>query len=107
MNDLRPVDPVRHTSFVLAVPKELPVTTVPTWSPMPRQRPGQHVLCRLGIGSLVHLVSELFKLEAGIDVQMIPYNGQPPAIADLLAEPGAVHGDRRIAGPAADRCQGN
>lgn len=83
--DLAPVIRFGATSFVLAVPAELPVASVPELVDYARAHEGELSYAGSGIGSLVHLVSELFKLDAGIDVQMIPYNGQPPAIADLLA----------------------
>ena len=38
-----------------------------------------------GNGNLTHLAAELFKSMAEIDMVHIPYNGGPPAIADLLA----------------------
>ena len=85
MTDLQPVIRFGSTSFVIAVPSELPVNTVEELVAYAKERPGDLSYAGSGIGSLVHLVSELFKLEAGIDVAMIPYNGQPPAIADLLA----------------------
>jgi tripartite-type tricarboxylate transporter receptor subunit TctC len=85
MQDFAPVIRFGSTSFVLAVPSALPVATVAELVDYANAREGELSYAGSGIGSLVHLVSELFKLEAGIDVTMIPYNGQPPAIADLLA----------------------
>lgn len=85
MKDLAPVIRFGSTSFVFAVPAELPVASVAEFVEYAKEHEGELSYAGSGIGSLVHLVSELFKLEAGIDVQMIPYNGQPPAIADLLA----------------------
>lgn len=83
--DFEPVIRFGSTSFVIAVPSALPVNSVEELVAYAKDRPGELSYAGSGIGSLVHLVSELFKLEAGIDVAMIPYNGQPPAIADLLA----------------------
>lgn len=85
LTDLAPVIRFGDTSFVLAVPAELPVTSVAELVDYAKEHQGELSYAGSGIGSLVHLVSELFKLDAGIDVQMIPYQGQPPAIADLLA----------------------
>lgn len=85
LTDLAPVIRFGATSFVLAVPAELPIASVAELVDYAKAHEDELSYAGSGIGSLVHLVSELFKLEAGIDVQMIPYNGQPPAIADLLA----------------------
>ena len=38
-----------------------------------------------GIGSPTHLAGELFKTETGADIVHVPYRGQGPAAADLLA----------------------
>jgi tripartite-type tricarboxylate transporter receptor subunit TctC len=38
-----------------------------------------------GIGSPTHLAGELFKIETGADIVHVPYRGQGPAAADLLA----------------------
>jgi tripartite-type tricarboxylate transporter receptor subunit TctC len=37
------------------------------------------------IGSMHHLLMELFRLRAGVKVNMIPYKGTGPAIVDLMA----------------------
>lgn len=37
------------------------------------------------VGSMHHLLMELFRLRAGIKVNMIPYKGTGPAIVDLMA----------------------
>ena len=83
--DLVPVIRFGSTSFVLAVPPDLGVKTVDELVAYAKEHQGELSYAGSGVGSLVHLVSELFKLENGLDIQMIPYNGQPPAIADLLA----------------------
>jgi tripartite-type tricarboxylate transporter receptor subunit TctC len=38
-----------------------------------------------GVGSGPHLAGELFKMMAGVDLLHVPYRGQGPATADLLA----------------------
>jgi tripartite-type tricarboxylate transporter receptor subunit TctC len=92
--DSLPFDPIKSfeavakfgsTPFVIAVPAALPVSTVAEFVDYAKKHKGQMSYAGSGIGSLVHLASEMFKLEAGIDMTLIPYNGQPPAIADLLA----------------------
>ncbi|EBW2353246.1 tripartite tricarboxylate transporter substrate binding protein [Salmonella enterica subsp. enterica serovar Enteritidis] len=85
LKDLAPVIRFGSTSFVLAVPTEVPASNVAEFVAYAKEHKGELSYAGSGIGSLVHLVSELFKIDADIDVQMIPYNGQPPAIADLLA----------------------
>jgi tripartite-type tricarboxylate transporter receptor subunit TctC len=38
-----------------------------------------------GIGVLPHLIGELFKARAGLDIVHVPYKGGAPSITDLLA----------------------
>lgn len=37
-----------------------------------------------GNGTLAHLVGELWKRKAGLDMQHIPYRGAAPAMTDLI-----------------------
>ncbi|WP_252720218.1 tripartite tricarboxylate transporter substrate-binding protein, partial [Acinetobacter baumannii] len=37
-----------------------------------------------GVGTSVHLLSELFRLEAGFEAVHVPYRGGAPAVNDLL-----------------------
>jgi tripartite-type tricarboxylate transporter receptor subunit TctC len=42
-----------------------------------------------GIGSAIHMTSELFRMMTGLDLIHVPYRGEGPAVADLLG--GQVH----------------
>lgn len=81
--DLIPVVRVGNTTFVMVVPKDVPVATLEEFVAYAKQNDLTYAAS--GIGSLVHLGSEMFKLQAGIELQGIPYNGQPPAVTDVLA----------------------
>jgi tripartite-type tricarboxylate transporter receptor subunit TctC len=82
--DLIPVAKVGNTSFVMVVPKALPVSNFKEFVAYAKEKKGQLTYAGSGIGSLVHLGTEMFKLKAGIDMLMVPYNGQPPAVTDVL-----------------------
>ena len=47
--------------------------------------PGRITYGSAGNGSISHIVGESFKKEAGIDLLHVPYKGNGPAMADLLA----------------------
>ena len=49
-----------------------------------RANPGQLNIGSINIGSTQNLTAELFKTTAGVDVQIIPYNGSPAVISALL-----------------------
>jgi tripartite-type tricarboxylate transporter receptor subunit TctC len=81
--DLVPVAQVGSTTFVMVVPKDVPVETLDEFIAYAKEN--DLAYAGSGRGSLVHLGSEMFKLTAGVDLRMIPYNGQPPAVTDVLA----------------------
>lgn len=69
---------------VLVVPSELPAKSLDQFVKMVRASPGKYNYGNPGIGSSLHMNSEMFKLAAGIDLQSVVYKGQPPALLGLL-----------------------
>ncbi|WPB84320.1 Bug family tripartite tricarboxylate transporter substrate binding protein [Sediminicoccus rosea] len=49
-----------------------------------RARPGALRYGSPGTGSYLHMSFELFKREAGVNIEHVPYRGSAPAMADLL-----------------------
>lgn len=62
-----------------------------------RAHPGKLNLATPQIGTTQQLAAELFKTSAGVDVQVVPFNGTPPAITALLG--GQVDAALDILGP--------
>ncbi len=83
--DLAPISLVASAPFVLVVHPSLPVRTVNDLIAMAKARPGQLFYASTGNGGSPHLATELFKLQAKIDIVHIPYKGTPPAVTDLIA----------------------
>jgi tripartite-type tricarboxylate transporter receptor subunit TctC len=86
-------DPVRDFAGVsliatlpqmLVVHPSLPVKSVKELIALARARPGQLNCGSSGNGSGSHLALELFNRMAGVRIMRIPYNGDGPAIIDLL-----------------------
>ncbi|HYF18473.1 MAG TPA: tripartite tricarboxylate transporter substrate binding protein [Ramlibacter sp.] len=50
-----------------------------------RARPGQLTFASAGAGSGPHILGELFKQHANVDILHIPYKGAAPALQDLMA----------------------
>ena len=50
-----------------------------------RAQPGKLSYASGGLGTTSHLAGELFKSTAKVDIVHVPYKGNSPAIADLLA----------------------
>jgi len=70
--------------FLFVVPTQLPTPTLKDFIAYAKARPGEISYAGSSRGTVVHLASELFKHDAGIRMEMIGYQGQPSAIADLL-----------------------
>ncbi|MDP1907840.1 MAG: tripartite tricarboxylate transporter substrate binding protein, partial [Hyphomicrobium sp.] len=62
-----------------------PFNTVPEFIAYAKKHPGKVTFSTAGVGTGTHLVAELFKTVAGIDMLHVPYKGSAPALNDLIA----------------------
>lgn len=85
LKDFQPVGNMGTSSFVFVVPAELPVSSLKEFVAYAKARPGQLSYGGTSAGSVTHLSTEMFKRAAGIEMEMIPYAGIPPALTDLVA----------------------
>ena len=85
VKDFVPIALLIATPLVLTVNPALPVHSLPELVAYARTHPGQISLGTQGYGTAPHLLGELLKLEAGIDIVHVPYRGTAPALADLMA----------------------
>jgi tripartite-type tricarboxylate transporter receptor subunit TctC len=69
---------------VMEVNPAVPATTVPEFIAYAKANPGKLSFASSGKGSSPHVVGELFKMMAGIDMVHVPYRGGAPALIDLL-----------------------
>ena len=69
---------------MLVVHPSLPVKSVKDLIALAKARPGELNCGSSGNGSGSHLALELFNRMAGVRIMRIPYNGDGPAIIDLL-----------------------
>jgi tripartite-type tricarboxylate transporter receptor subunit TctC len=83
--DLAPVSLVAVIPNLMVVPAGSPVRNVAEFIAMAKARPGALNYGSAGIGSSLHLIGELFKRSAGIDMRHVPYSGAAPAMNDLIA----------------------
>jgi tripartite-type tricarboxylate transporter receptor subunit TctC len=79
VKDLVPIVVTSTQPNVLAVNAALPIKNVAELVAYAKAHPGKLSYASVGNGSSSHLAMELFKSEAGIDAQHIPFNGSPPA----------------------------
>ncbi len=69
----------------LMIHPSLPVQTVQEFIAYAKANPDKLSYASQGNGSTAHLTAELFKLKTGTRMVHVPYKGDAPAMADLLA----------------------
>ena len=70
---------------VMEVNLSVPAHTVPEFIAYAKANPGRLSFASSGKGTSPHVVGELFKMMAGIDMVHVPYRGGAPAMIDLLS----------------------
>jgi tripartite-type tricarboxylate transporter receptor subunit TctC len=83
--DLAAIGLVLLVPNVIFVTPSLPVRTLRELVAHAKARPGQLNIGSSGSGTSLHLIGELLKLEAGIDLTHVPFRGAPPMLADTIA----------------------
>ena len=83
INDFAPIARVGIAPYVLVAHPSLPARSAKELIQIARARPGQ-VTCAFG-GSASQLAAELFKSTAQIDLLIVPYKGNAPAVAAVFS----------------------
>jgi tripartite-type tricarboxylate transporter receptor subunit TctC len=73
------------TNNVLAVRTTLPVKSVPELISYARANPGKVNFASPGHGTPPHMIGEMFKQRAGIDITHVPYRGTAAALTDMIS----------------------
>jgi tripartite-type tricarboxylate transporter receptor subunit TctC len=79
-----PIALVAESSNILVVNPSVPATSVQELVAYAKANPGKVNFSSGGIGVLPHLIGEMFKARAGIEIVHVPYRGGGPSIADVL-----------------------
>jgi tripartite-type tricarboxylate transporter receptor subunit TctC len=82
--DFAPVGLIATSALVVLVHPSLPVKNLKELIALAKQQPGQLNFASAGVGSGMHLGTELFELMAEVKLTHIPYKGTGPALTDLL-----------------------
>lgn len=85
LTQLAPVGLIANAYQVLAVHPGVPANNVAELVALAKAQPGKLAYASGGAGTPLHLVPELFKLAAGIDLLNVPYKGSSPAALSVLA----------------------
>ena len=85
VRDFAPVTQFIATQLFLAINPKVPANNVRELIAYARAQPGKLNYGSTGIGSGAHLISEMLKIETGIDVVHVPYKGDAPLMPALLS----------------------
>jgi tripartite-type tricarboxylate transporter receptor subunit TctC len=89
LKDFTPITNVAIFPLLLVAHPSLPAKTLPQLLALARSGSMELNYASPGVGNSGHLAGELLNHMAGVRITHVPYKGQGPAIADLLA--GQVH----------------
>jgi len=84
VRDVAPVSGVVSFPMVITVRAQSPIKTLPDLIAYAKANPGKLNIGTPPIGSPQDVAGELFKMETGTSVLIVPYRGGPPAITDAL-----------------------
>lgn len=79
--DFIPVGQITRAANILVTPNTLPVKNVKDLVALAKRQPGVMTYGTSGAGSMSHLVGELFKRRAGVDIVTVPFQGGVYSIA--------------------------
>ena len=85
VRDFAPVGLLAQSPFLLLANNALGVADVRELVALAKARPGGLNYASFGNGTSNHLVGELFKATAGVDIAHVPYRGSGPMMTDLVA----------------------
>jgi tripartite-type tricarboxylate transporter receptor subunit TctC len=97
LKDFAPVSMLATFDLAIVVNARSALRTLGDFLAEARERPGKLNLGMAQVGTTQNLAAELFKTVAGIDVQVVPFNGTPPAVTALLG--GQIDAVLDILGP--------
>lgn len=83
--DLAPVSQVTSAPFMIFASARLPVTTPQELIAYAKERPGQLNYASSGVGSGLHLMGELFRSVADVNIVHVPFKGMGQAAPEIAS----------------------
>jgi tripartite-type tricarboxylate transporter receptor subunit TctC len=84
LKDFAPIALLARVPIVLVVNSAVPARSVAELVALARAQPGKLNYGSIGTGSTGHLLGELLRRRAGIDIVHVPYKGAAPGVTALL-----------------------
>ena len=85
VKDFEPVTPFATVAYVWVAHPEFQAKSMKELIDMARAKPGAIAYASAGNGTLNHLLGEMLKTQAGIDLLHIPYKGASASATDVIA----------------------
>jgi tripartite-type tricarboxylate transporter receptor subunit TctC len=83
MRDLSPISLIGWTGYLFVVAPDFPARTMAEAVAVLRANPGRCSAGNPGVGTVAHLITELFAMQVGTRLESVPYRGSPAALLDL------------------------
>ena len=84
LKDFAPIGTIGQSFYVLIVQPSLGVSSVQELIALAKSKPRQIQYASAGQGTITHLTVELFAMNAGIQMQDVPFKGGAPALVAFL-----------------------
>jgi tripartite-type tricarboxylate transporter receptor subunit TctC len=85
VSSFTPIGTVARFFMVMVAHNSVPANNLKELVDYAKKNPGKVTYGSAGVGSSIHLLGEVFKKQAGIDITHVPYKGMRPALLDLVA----------------------
>jgi tripartite-type tricarboxylate transporter receptor subunit TctC len=85
VRDFAPVTQIGTGPYLMVCSPQLPAKSVKEIVALAKAKPGTLSYASTGSGGSAHLMGELFKAMAGIDMAHIPYKGLAPGLTDVMS----------------------
>ncbi|QHI99922.1 tripartite tricarboxylate transporter substrate binding protein [Xylophilus rhododendri] len=85
IKDFEPVAAVATAGYVLVANPAFPANTVRELIALAKAQPGSISYASAGNGTLNHLIAEVLRKQAGIDIQHVPYKSSAAAATDVVS----------------------
>lgn len=85
IRDFAAIAHVADVSLILALAPSVPATNLNDFIALLRANPSSYPYFSAGVGSPIHMLTEVFNLESGVHTVHVPYKGVPAILPDLMA----------------------
>src|SRR5689334_9635184 len=83
IRDFTPIVLVAQSPMMLVINSAVPAVNLAEFIKLAKAQPGKLTIGSAGIGASSHVVAELFKMRAGVDLTHVPYKGLGPALSEV------------------------